>query len=92
MKTNIDLDEQLVKQGFAITGLRTKKELVNFALAELVKRNTQKDLIRSNIDCAISIMAIENHLTLYHCDRDFEALSKHTVLKQKKLNLRINNK
>ncbi|WP_107669241.1 type II toxin-antitoxin system VapB family antitoxin [Cyanothece sp. BG0011] len=45
MKTNIDLDEQLVKQGFAITGLRTKKELVNFALAELVKRNTQKDLL-----------------------------------------------
>jgi Arc/MetJ family transcription regulator len=45
MKTNIDLDEQLVKQGFAITGLRTKKELVNFALAELVKRNSQKDLL-----------------------------------------------
>ena len=45
MKTNIDLDDQLVKQGFAITGLRTKKELVNFALAELVKRNTQKDLL-----------------------------------------------
>ena len=45
MKTNIDLNEQLVKQGFALTGLRTKKELVNFALAELVKRNTQKDLL-----------------------------------------------
>ncbi|MDJ0845114.1 type II toxin-antitoxin system VapB family antitoxin [Crocosphaera sp.] len=45
MKTNIDLDEELLKQGFAITGLRTKKELVNFALAELVKRNTQKDLL-----------------------------------------------
>lgn len=44
MKTNIDLNEQLVKQGFAITGLRTKKELVNFALAELVKKNSQKDL------------------------------------------------
>ncbi len=45
MKTNIDLDEQLLKQGFAITGLRTKKQLVNFALAELVKRNTQKDVL-----------------------------------------------
>ncbi len=45
MKTNIDLDEELIKQGFAITGLRTKKELVNFALAELVKRNTRKDLL-----------------------------------------------
>lgn len=45
--------------------------------------------IRSNIDCAIAIIAIENNLTLYHCDRDFEAIAKHTVLKQKKLNLRI---
>ncbi|WP_206671933.1 type II toxin-antitoxin system VapB family antitoxin [Cyanobacterium aponinum] len=34
MKTNIDLDKKLEKKGFAITGLRTKKELVNFALAE----------------------------------------------------------
>jgi Arc/MetJ family transcription regulator len=45
MKTNIDLDEQLLKEGFAITGLRTKKELVNFALAELVKNNSRKDIL-----------------------------------------------
>jgi len=45
MKTNIDLDEQLLKEGFAITGLRTKKELVNFALAELVKNNSRKNLL-----------------------------------------------
>ncbi len=45
--------------------------------------------IRSNIDCAIAIIAMENNLLLYHCDRDFEAIAKHTVLKQKKLNLRI---
>ena len=45
MRTNIDLDDQLIEQAFAITGLRTKKELVNFALAELVKRNTKKDLL-----------------------------------------------
>lgn len=42
--------------------------------------------IRSNIDCAIAILAIENNLTLYHCDRDFEMMAKHTVLKQKRLN------
>ncbi|MGK7954831.1 MAG: PIN domain-containing protein [Crocosphaera sp.] len=47
--------------------------------------------IRSNVDCAISIIAIENNLTLYHCDRDFEAIAKRTVLKQKKLNLGLNN-
>lgn len=43
--------------------------------------------IRSNIDCAIAIIAIENNLILDHCDRDFEAIAKHTVLKQKKINL-----
>lgn len=45
MRTNIDLDDQLLRQGFAITGLRTKKELVNFALAKLIERNKKKDLL-----------------------------------------------
>ena len=44
VRTNIDLDDQLIEQAFAITRLKTKNELVNFALAELVKRNTKKDL------------------------------------------------
>ena len=37
MKTNIDLDDRLIEQAFALTGLRTKKELINFAKAKLVK-------------------------------------------------------
>ena len=41
--------------------------------------------IRSNIDCAIAIMAMENNLILYHRDRDFDAIAQHTVLKQKKI-------
>ena len=45
--------------------------------------------IRSNIDCAIAIMAMENNFILYHYDRDFDAIAKYTVLKQKKLNLII---
>lgn len=42
--------------------------------------------IRSNIDCAIAIIAIENNLILYHIDRDFEMIAKHTVLKQQRIN------
>jgi predicted nucleic acid-binding protein len=42
--------------------------------------------IRSNIDCAIAIIAIENNLILYHLDRDFEMIAKHTVLKQQRIN------
>ncbi|ELS01821.1 hypothetical protein Xen7305DRAFT_00015270 [Xenococcus sp. PCC 7305] len=59
MKTNIDLDDQLVEQAFVITGLRTKKELVNFALAELIKKNSKKDLF----DLAGEIEFIEDFST-----------------------------
>lgn len=45
--------------------------------------------IRSNIDCAIAVMALENNFTLYHYDRDFEEIARHTSLKQKKLNLSL---
>jgi Arc/MetJ family transcription regulator len=45
MRTNIDLDKDLLEQAFALTGLRTKKELVNFALAELIKTRKHKDLL-----------------------------------------------
>lgn len=41
--------------------------------------------VRSNIDCAIALSAMENNLVLYHCDRDFEQIASVTALKQKKL-------
>ena len=45
MRTNIELDDKLVEQAFALTGIRTKKELINFALAELVKSRSPKNLL-----------------------------------------------
>ena len=45
MRTNIDLDEQLLEQAFALTGVRTKKELVNLALKELVESRSPKNLL-----------------------------------------------
>lgn len=59
MKTNIDLDDRLIEQAFALTGLRTKKELVNFALAELVKRGEKRDLL----DIAGEIELVEDFNT-----------------------------
>jgi predicted nucleic acid-binding protein len=41
--------------------------------------------VRSNIDCAIAICAIQDNLTLYHCEGDFEQIARVTTLKQKKL-------
>lgn len=47
--------------------------------------------VRSNIDCAIAITALENNLLVYHCDRDFEAIARHTVLKQQNIKEQLNN-
>ncbi len=44
-RTNIDLDDKLVKAGLKITHLRTKKELVNYALEELIKKERRKRIM-----------------------------------------------
>ena len=41
MATNIDLDEQLVQKAMRLGALRTKKETVNLALEEFVRRREQ---------------------------------------------------
>jgi Arc/MetJ family transcription regulator len=46
MRTNIVIDEDLVKKGIRYTGLRTKKELVNYALLELIQRKERKEILR----------------------------------------------
>ena len=45
MRTNIDLDDELVKRGLKVSGLRTKKELVNMALREFLRRKDQKKIL-----------------------------------------------
>ena len=44
MRTNIVLDDDLVQEAFALTGVRTKRELVHMALKELVRRHRKRDL------------------------------------------------
>lgn len=44
MRTNIVLDDDLVEQAFALTGIGTKRELVHVALSELVRQRQKKDL------------------------------------------------
>jgi Arc/MetJ family transcription regulator len=40
-RTNIVLDEKLVAQTMKITGIKTQRELVDFALREIVRHATQ---------------------------------------------------
>lgn len=45
IRTNIELDEKLVKQAMRLFGKKTKKELVNFALNELIRRERAKGVL-----------------------------------------------
>ncbi len=51
MRTNIDLDDKLVKEAMRISDYRTKREVVNAALLELVKRLRRKKDFDSITDC-----------------------------------------
>lgn len=44
MATNVELDENLVARAFRVTGLRTKRELVNEALRMLVRFHEQREV------------------------------------------------
>ncbi len=44
-RTNINLDDDLVSRGLKVTGLRTKKDLVDLALRELLRKEDQKSIL-----------------------------------------------
>lgn len=45
LRTNIELDERLVAEAMKLARKKTKKELVNFALEELVHKLKRKKLL-----------------------------------------------
>ncbi len=45
VRTNIVLDKNLVEAGLRATGLRTRRELVDFALRELLRHKQQRKLL-----------------------------------------------
>jgi len=45
LRTNIELDEKLVAEAMRLTDKKTKKELVNFALSELVSKLKRKKIL-----------------------------------------------
>jgi Arc/MetJ family transcription regulator len=44
-RTNIVIDESLVKTALKATGLKTRRELVDYALRELLRRESQKKIL-----------------------------------------------
>ena len=45
VRTNIVLDSKLIEAGLKATGLKTRRELVDFALRELLRHQQQKKLL-----------------------------------------------
>ncbi len=54
MRTNIVIDDELMQEAMRVSGLTTKKDVVDKALIEFVERRTRKDLaeIRGKIQFA----------------------------------------
>ena len=44
VRTNIDLDDELIAEAFRYADVRTKKDLVHLALREFVARHRRRDL------------------------------------------------
>ena len=44
-RTNIVLDEGLIRSGKELTGLKTSKAVVDYALKELVRRSKQRRIL-----------------------------------------------
>lgn len=44
MRTNIVLDDDLVREAVKLTGVTTKRELVDLALRELIRKERRRDL------------------------------------------------
>lgn len=45
VRTNIVIDTRLVEEGLRATGLKTRRELVDFALRELLRHQEQKKIL-----------------------------------------------
>ena len=45
-RTNVVLDEELIGKGMRLTGINTQKDLIDYALRELVRRKEQKRILR----------------------------------------------
>lgn len=46
MRTNIDIDDEVIREVQELTGARTKREAVDFALRELLARHRRLDILK----------------------------------------------
>jgi len=46
MRTNVVIDEKIIKKAQNYTGLKTKKDVINYALQELIRRKERKEILK----------------------------------------------
>jgi len=46
MRTNVVIDEKIMKKAKNYTGLKTKREVINYALQEIIKRKERKEILK----------------------------------------------
>jgi len=46
MRTNVVIDEKIIKKALKYTGLKTKREVINYALKELIIRKERKEILQ----------------------------------------------
>jgi Arc/MetJ family transcription regulator len=46
MRTNIDIDDEIIREVQELTGAHTKREAVDLALRELVARHRRADILK----------------------------------------------
>jgi Arc/MetJ family transcription regulator len=44
-RTNVVLDEDLIEAGMKITGLKSRRALIDYALRELLRRESQRKIL-----------------------------------------------
>jgi len=44
MRTNVDIDDELIQEAFRLTRLKTKKEIIHKALEEFIQSRKRLDL------------------------------------------------
>jgi len=67
MRTNIVLDERMVKEAMRLTGAKTKREVVDLALRDLIARRKQADILslagQGLIAPDYDVRAVRRHMT-----------------------------
>jgi Arc/MetJ family transcription regulator len=65
VRTNIDIDDELLAQAQQLAGTRTKKATVEYALAELVRRRRAKGILalRGAVEFDLDLDAVRSGRT-----------------------------